>query len=230
MNVLLIDDEIRMLDLLELYLEKYSCTKAASGEEALRLIEKQTFDLVILDIMMPEMDGWTLCAEIRKLTNVPMIMLTAKNGQDDIVRGLTQGADDYLTKPFSEKVLLARIEAVLRRTGGRSEIRFNDLIWNKQNHMVYIKNNEAGLTPCEFELLGILLNHQDQVLTRDQLIERVWGFNSDIDPRTVDSHMRNLRNRLKKAGFPVQQYLQTVYGIGYKWTSKGTKPNAKNFI
>ncbi|WP_307894684.1 response regulator transcription factor [Bacillus swezeyi] len=223
LNVLLVDDEIRMLDLLELYLEKYSCTKAVSGKEALELIEKQIFDLVILDIMMPEMDGWTICEEIRKLTNVPIMMLTAKNGQEDIVRGLTKGADDYLTKPFSEKVLLARIEAVLRRASRQSEIRFKGLVWNKQNHTLHVNNREADITPCEFQLLGILLNHQDQVLARDQLIESVWGFNSDIEPRTVDSHMRNLRNRLKKAGFPVREYLHTVYGIGYKWTSKGTK-------
>ncbi|MEC3606541.1 response regulator transcription factor [Bacillus glycinifermentans] len=230
MNVLLIDDEIRMLDLLELYLENYTCTKAASGKEALALIEQRTFDLVILDVMMPEMDGWTTCAEIRKLTNVPIIMLTAKSGQEDIVRGLTGGADDYLIKPFSEKVLLARIEAVLRRTKRQTEIRFLNLIWNKEKHTLRINNRETEITPSEFELLGVLLNHQDQVLARDQLIEKIWGFNADIDTRTIDSHMKNLRNRLKKAGFPVHDYLQTVYGVGYKWTSKGSRHHEKHFI
>jgi len=222
LNVLLVDDEIRMLDLLELYLEHYSCTKAATGKEALDLIKMNNFDLVILDIMMPEMDGWMVCQEIRRLTNVPIIMLTAKNGQDDIVRGLNCGADDYLTKPFSEKVLLARIEAVLRRTRRYHEIRFRGLIWNKQHHTLHVNQREIGITPSEFDLLGTLLNHTDQALSRDQLIENIWGFNSDIEPRTIDSHMRNLRNRLKKAGFPVEDHLRTVYGVGYKWTSKGT--------
>ncbi|MCZ0069691.1 response regulator transcription factor [Bacillus sonorensis] len=230
MNVLLVDDEIRMLDLLELFLENFTCTKAASGKEALALIEQHAFDLVILDVMMPEMDGWTTCAKIRKITNVPIIMLTAKNGQDDIVRGLTGGADDYLTKPFSEKVLLARIEAVLRRTKRQTEIHFHGLIWNKEKHTLHINDRETGITPSEFELLGVLLNHQDQVLARDQLIEKIWGFDADIDTRTVDSHMRNLRNRLKKAGFPVQNYLQTVYGVGYKWSSKGIRYHEKHFV
>lgn len=163
-----------------------------------------------------------VCQEIRRLTSVPIIMLTAKNGQDDIVRGLNCGADDYLTKPFSEKVLLARIEAVLRRTRRFHEIRFRGLIWNKQQHTLHVNQREIGITPSEFDLLGTLLNHTDQALSRDQLIENIWGFNSDIEPRTIDSHMRNLRNRLKKAGFPVEDHLRTVYGVGYKWTSKGT--------
>ena len=186
------------------------------------LNKNANFDLVILDIMMPEMDGWTVCKEIRRLTSIPVIMLTAKNGQDDIVRGLNCGADDYLTKPFSEKVLLAKIEAVLRRTRRFHEIRFRGLIWNKQHHTLHVNHREISITPSEFDLLGTLLDHMDQVLSRDQLIENIWGFNSDIEPRTIDSHMRNLRHRLKKAGFPVEDHLRTVYGVGYKWTSKGT--------
>ncbi|WP_066172466.1 response regulator transcription factor [Bacillus marinisedimentorum] len=220
-QILLVDDEERMLDLLDLYLSPhgYSCFKAASGLEAVRLIEKeQGINLVLLDIMMPEMDGWKTAEMIREVRNIPIIMLTARDQKSDVVKGLQLGADDYITKPFDEEELLARIQAVLRRTQQTEEIEFNGLVWNGEKHELLYEGKSIRLTPKEFALVGILVKSPDRVFSREQLIEWVWGFDSDTEGRTVDSHVRNLREKVRKAGFPIDDYLQTVWGVGYKMT------------
>lgn len=220
-NILLIDDEVRMLDLLELYLTPmgYKCIKATSGKEGIKLLRETDFDLVMLDIMMPHMDGWETCRQIRSLSNVPVIMLTARNEKIDVVKGLKGGADDYITKPFNEEELLARIEAVLRRTGRQHHIEFNNIIWDNVKHIALVNGKNIRLTPIEFSLLGLFLQNQNNILSRDQLIERIWGYDSETDYRTVDSHIRNLREKLRNAKFPINDYLATVYGIGYRWIS-----------
>ncbi|MFT0603589.1 response regulator transcription factor [Bacillus cereus] len=218
-DILLVDDEPRMLDLLSLYLTPrgYHCTKATSGKEAISIVEAKEFRLLLLDIMMPEMNGWETCNKIREFSSVPIIMLTARDDTQDVIQGLKRGADDYVTKPFHEEELLARIEAVLRRTKRHHKIEYKGLIWDEARHTAAMNGNELLLTPIEFSLLGLFLNNLNYVFTREQLIERIWGHASETEDRTVDSHIRNLREKLRKASFPINEHLKTIYGIGYRW-------------
>jgi DNA-binding response OmpR family regulator len=218
-RLLLIDDEIRMLQLLTLYLENhgFKCTSVSSGEKGINYLEDHKVDLVLLDVMMPSMDGWETASEIRKFSDVPIIMLTARDTNTDMVRGLQIGADDYITKPFDEDVLVARIQAVLRRTKQPTKIEINGLIWDKENHTIHFNNQSILLTPKEFEMLGLLMKNKNMVFSREKLLEAVWGFDADIEDRTVDSHIRNIRDKLRKVEFPIENHLKTVWGLGYKW-------------
>lgn len=220
-TILLIDDEVKMLDLLELYLvpHGFECVKFASGKKALHyLFEQSKIDLILLDIMMPEKDGWEICREIRKEADIPVIMLTARNQTTDIVKGLNMGADDYIVKPFSESELVARIKSILRRTTtNKDEINYKGLIWNRDSHELEYNHQFIQTTPKEFELIGLLLQYPNRVFTRDDLLALIWGMSTEVEDRTIDSHVRNVRDKLKKAGFPVEEHLQTVWGLGYKW-------------
>ncbi|MDN3498689.1 response regulator transcription factor [Microbacterium sp. APC 3898] len=218
-KVLLVDDEKRMLDLVALYLRPYDyrCVKADSGKQALELLNKEAFDLVLLDIMMPDMDGWEVCREIRKFSNVPIIMLTAREQQEDIVKGLRLGADDYMTKPFGEEELLARMEALLRRSAPPKRIELDGLVWEEEGFELSFNHQPIRLTPKEFSMLGLLMKNPNKVFERDRLLELVWGFDSETEGRTVDSHVRNVREKIRQAGFPIDDHFQTVWGIGYKW-------------
>lgn len=220
-TILLVDDEIRMLNLLGLYLEPHSfkCLKAKSGRDALIYLEEEKIDLVILDVMMPEMDGWTTCKKIREFSNVPIIMLTARSETVDVVKGLKFGADDYVTKPFNEEELLARMEALLRRTNDVKDkpLVFNGLEWKEDSVELIYQNQTIQVTPKEFALIGLFLKNPRKVFSRDHLLSSIWGLHSHIDDRTIDSHIRNLREKLRNAGFPVDNHLFTVWGIGYKW-------------
>ncbi|GFZ88241.1 DNA-binding response regulator [Compostibacillus humi] len=221
-KVLLVDDEKRMLDLLALYLRphNYSCRKAVSAKEALSFLKDEIFDIVLIDIMMPEMNGWELCQEIRKNSDIPIIMVTAREQKEDIIKGLKLGADDYVTKPFDENELLARMEALLRRTEPLKRIEVNGLLWNEDEFELSYKNNVIKLTPKEFTMLGYFMKKPNQVFTREQLIDLIWGYESQTEERTVDSHVRNMREKIRQAGFPIDDYFKTVWGIGYKWVMK----------
>lgn len=221
-KVLLVDDEKRMLDLLALYLRphNYSCRKAVSAKEALSFLKDEIFDIVLIDIMMPEMNGWELCQEIRKNSDIPIIMVTAREQKEDIIKGLKLGADDYVTKPFDENELLARMEALLRRTEPLKRIEVNGLLWNEDEFELSYKNNVIKLTPKEFTMLGYFMKKPNQVFTREQLIDLIWGYESQTEERTVDSHVRNIREKIRQAGFPIDDYFKTVWGIGYKWVMK----------
>lgn len=220
-RILLVDDEIRMLDLLSLYLtpHDFNCKKALSGKEAISIIKKGDVDLVLLDVMMPEMDGWTTCQKIREFSSVPIIMLTARSETTDVIKGLKNGADDYVTKPFNEAELLARIEALLRRTGNQPDttILFKDLRWNESSMELSYRDQTILVTPKEFALIGLFLRNQHKVYSRETLLSLLWGSQSLTDDRTIDSHIRNLREKLRNAGFPIDQHLLTVWGVGYKW-------------
>ncbi|XJZ28066.1 response regulator transcription factor [Bacillota bacterium Lsc_1132] len=220
-TILLVDDETRMLDLLSLYLTplKYQCLKAKSGKEALQHLSGNKVDLVILDVMMPEMDGWITCQKIRESSDIPIIMLTARNETTDIIKGLKYGADDYVTKPFHEDELVARIEALLRRTNDQqaSKINFKELEWNGESVELNYKGQMIMVTPKEFSLIGLFLKNPQKVFSRDHLLSLIWGSNSLTDDRTIDSHIRNVREKLRGAGFPIDQHLITVWGVGYKW-------------
>ncbi|TWT25986.1 response regulator transcription factor [Planomicrobium sp. CPCC 101110] len=221
-KVLLVDDEQRMLDLVALYLKphQYKCQKALGPFEALAYLEKEQFDLVLLDVMMPEMDGWELCGEIRKFSDVPIIMLTARQQQEDIIKGLKIGADDYITKPFHEGELLARMEALLRRRSPKNRIEVNGLVWDADRFELSYFEHSIKLTPKEFLMVGHLLNNPNKVYTREQLIEVIWGYDSETEGRTIDSHVRNVREKIRQAGFPIDDHFLTVWGMGYKWINE----------
>ncbi|MBD1224505.1 response regulator transcription factor [Virgibacillus halodenitrificans] len=219
-KVLLVDDEKRMLDLLALYLHphQYHCVKAQDAATAMENVQKETFDIVLLDVMMPQVNGWELCEQIRKISDVPIIMLTARDQKEDIVKGLRLGADDYITKPFDEQELLARMEALLRRSISDSAvIKVAGLIWDESKFELTYENQHIKLTPKEFSMLGHLIRHPNQVFAREQLLDLIWGFASHTEGRTVDSHVRNVREKIRQSGFPIDAYFKTVWGVGYKW-------------
>lgn len=220
-NILLVDDEPMMLDLLSLYLSPlgYNCLKKESAVDAIEYLKSAHVDLILLDIMMPEMDGWEACQRIRTQWDTPIIMLTAMSEKTDIVKGLKGGADDYITKPFDEEELTARIDAVLRRQTKQSEnILFNGLSLNQGSHQLHYNGEEVPLTPKEFGMMSLFLNNQNKVFSREHLITSIWGYDVSTEDRTIDSHVRNLREKLRKVGFPADDHLLTVWGIGYRWT------------
>jgi DNA-binding response OmpR family regulator len=222
-TILLVDDEIRMLELLELFLipKGYKCLKARNGKEALRMITDKEVSLVILDVMMPVMDGWETCKEIRKLSVVPILMLTARTDKSDVVKGLNVGADDYLTKPFDDSELLARVSALLRRIPiekvEQTIIKRDEYELDTNSYTLNFYEKRVLLTMKEFKIIEALIKNPMRTFTREQLLLVAWDYHSSTDIRTVDSHIRNLREKLKKSGFPTDQFLITVWGIGYKW-------------
>lgn len=221
-KILLVDDEIRMLDLLALYLtpKGYTCVKMTSALDVIPYIEKEKADLIILDVMMPGLDGWDACKEIREISDIPIIMLTARTEKMDVVKGLKLGADDYISKPFDEEELTARIEAVLRRKKSEDQIEFEGLLLRQDSFELHYNQKQVPLTPKEFSLLGLFLQNRNKVFTREHLLTSVWGYAVATEDRTVDSHVRNLREKLRKTGFPIDDYLTTVWGVGYKWIDK----------
>ncbi|HLQ87013.1 MAG TPA: response regulator transcription factor, partial [Enterococcus sp.] len=196
---------------------KFDCTKALGANEALNFLEEKVFDIVLLDIMMPEMNGWDLCKEIRKISDVPIIMVTAREQNEDIVKGLKLGADDYITKPFNEDELLARMEALLRRQNPTNSIEINGMLWDETKYELNYKGRPIKLTPKEFAMIGLLMKNPNQVFERERLIDLIWGFGSETGGRTVDSHVRNIREKIRQAGFPIDEHFITVWGVGYKW-------------
>jgi len=223
-SILMADDEPKMRELVRLYLEKegFKVSEAGNGQEALDLLQKGSFDLVILDIMMPKLDGLTVCKEIRKNYDLPVIMLTAKGEEIDRVLGFELGADDYVVKPFSPRELVARVKALLRRAGAKQTVSnntlmtFPGLVINYDAHEVEVEGNKVGLTPKEFELLTFLAKNAGRVFTREQLLEHVWGYDFFGDLRTVDTHVKKLREKISRFG-EAAAYISTVWGIGYKF-------------
>lgn len=223
-NILIVDDEPKMRELVKLYLEKegYKVSEAGDGEEAMNSLRNKQFDLVILDLMMPKIDGLTVCKEIRKTLDIPVVMLTAKGEEIDRVLGFELGADDYVVKPFSPRELLARVKALLRRAGTRqvsvtgNVLSFPGLVINVDAREVEIANTKVSLTPKEFELLLFLAKNPGRVFTREQLLEHVWGYDFFGDLRTVDTHIKKLREKISRIGGPMD-FIATVWGVGYKF-------------
>lgn len=221
-KVLIVDDDIHISELIKLYFEKdgFSTVSANNGKEAVELFKSEAPSIVILDVMMPEMDGWQVCREIRRVSNIPIIMLTAKGETFDKVLGLELGADDYMVKPFEPKELIARVKAVLRRsdtkeTSAEKEIVFPNLTINLSNYELKINGNIVEIPPKELELLYFLASNPNRVFTREQLLEEVWGFDYFGDSRTVDVHIKRLREKLENVEANWQ--LKTVWGVGYKF-------------
>ena len=220
-EILVVDDDKNISQLIKLYLSKEGCNvkTAFDGKEAIEVFKSMNPDAVILDIMLPGMDGWDVCREIRKVSNVPIIMLTAKSETFDKVLGLELGADDFVVKPFEPKELLARIKAILRRTRQTEDkvkniIEYPGLTINMEDYTVTFLQERLELPPKELELLFFLSAHPNKVYTREELLEHVWGFDYYGDSRTVDVHIKRLREKL--TGNEVWQ-IKTVWGVGYKF-------------
>lgn len=216
--ILVADDEIRITELISDFLKAsdFDVITAADGEKALEAFKTNPdISLAVLDIMMPEIDGWQVCREIRKTSSLPIILLTARAEEFDQLMGFESGADDYVTKPFSPAVLVKRIEALLRRAkAGENLSPEKGLVINKDAYVAYIDGQVVSLTLKEFEILVFLSENSSIVLTRDQILVAVWGYDFDGDNRTVDSHVARLRTKLGEYG---NKHLKTVYGMGYKF-------------
>ena len=220
-TILIVEDDKNIADLLRLYLEKeeIACHVAGDGLAGLEKFQQVQPDLVLLDIMLPGMDGWSVCRKIRETSKTPIIMLTAKGELEDKVSGLEMGADDYITKPFEAKEVVARIHAVLRRFGEEEQLEkrlsFDKLVVNLDSYELLVDGRRVDTPPKELELLFHLASSPNRVFTRNQLLDEVWGFDYFGDSRTVDVHIKRLREKLE--GVSDQWSLKTVWGVGYKF-------------
>lgn len=226
-KVLVVEDDNNIAELLRLYLQKdgFEVSHAADGGKAVEMAKEIQPDLVLLDIMLPVMDGWQVCRELRKTMKMPIIMLTAKGETEDKVSGLEMGADDYIVKPFEVKELLARVHAVLRRTGDdgkpkSKKLTFDKLVINLDSYELIVDGKKIDTPPKEMELLYHLAATPNRVYTRNQLLDEVWGFDYFGDSRTVDVHIKRLREKLE--GVSDKWALKTVWGVGYKFETEET--------
>lgn len=224
-KILVVDDDINICELLRLYLDKegYRVITCNDGASAVSMVDSEAPDMILLDIMLPRLDGWQVCREIRKKSNVPIIMLTAKSETFDKILGLELGADDYIAKPFDTKEVIARVKAVLRRTSSDDacdikEVKYENLVINLTNYELVVKGTPIDTPPKELELIYHLASNPNRVYTRDQLLDEVWGFDYYGDSRTVDVHVKRLREKLENIS--EQWSLKTVWGVGYKFEVK----------
>jgi DNA-binding response OmpR family regulator len=230
-KILVVDDDRKIVDLVRAYLEKdgYQVSVAYDGLQALDLARQKQPDLMVLDLMLPGLDGLDVCRVLRgEGSKVPIIMLTAKTSETDKLIGLDLGADDYVTKPFSPRELLARVRAVLRRVGeeereGPSEVRFGDLLVDFVRHKVEVRGKAVRLTPTEFKLLEVLIREPGRAFSRLELLDRVFGYDFEGFERTIDVHVMNLRRKIEPdRKNPI--YIKTVYGVGYKFAERSPEP------
>lgn len=222
-SILVVEDEIKALEIVKAYLEKaeYKVYTALQAKEALDIFYQNSIQLIILDLMLPDMSGEEVCMKIREKSNIPILMLTAKSAEDDKVHGLSIGADDYLVKPFSPRELVARVKAILRRTTEskeKEEIVFirPDLEIDLKQMIVKKSGNNLNLTPVEFKLLSVFIEHPKHILSREQLIQKVLGLDFEGYDRTIDVHIKNLRQKIED-NTKEPKYILTVYGMGYKF-------------
>ncbi len=227
-KILIIDDEIKIVEVIASYLRHsgYEALKAYNGSDALRVFEQEAPSLIVLDLMLPDMSGEEICKRIRQTSRTPIIMLTAKVAETDILNGLDLGADDYMTKPFSPKQLVARIQAVLRRTGDLGHLanilsfKNNDLVIHLSKHEVLKEGHIVKLTPNEYELLITMIKCSNKTFTRDELITLVLGDDFDGFDRAIDSHIKNLRQKIETDP-KNPEYIITVFGVGYRFNNRG---------
>lgn len=215
-KILVIEDEKDIQNIIKAFLENadYKVETADDGLEGINLIQKNSYDLVLLDIMMPKIDGFVVCEMIRKNSNIPIIILTALTDEESQLKGFDKLADDYITKPFSMPIVLKHIEAIFRRTDNNNEtsniLKYKNMILNTENYEVYVDNQKVSLTYREFEILKIFLENQGKVFTRDNILNSIWGYDYFGDDKIVNTHIKNIR---KKLGY---DYIETVRGVGYK--------------
>ena len=219
MKVLIVDDEKLIRDVIKEYLllDGYKVDEASNGKEALDLATMNDYSLVIMDIMMPEMDGYQACKSIKAIKDIPFIMLSARSDECDKLIGFDIGVDDYVTKPFSPKELMARVKAVLKRSSGEMDlIKIGGITINDKAHEVLVDEKQVSLTPKEYDLLKYLVKNKNIALDREQLLTNIWGYDFYGDDRTIDTHVKTLRKSLGKYG----KYITTIRGIGYKFDYK----------
>ncbi len=220
LRILVVDDESRMRKLVKDFLVKsgYEVLEAADGEEAIDIFFTQkNIDLIILDVMMPKMDGWQVCREIRTHDKTPIIMLTARGDERDELMGFELGVDEYISKPFSPKILVARVEAILRRTNSKmqeEETNVGGIVINKTAHIVTVDGQAVDLSFKEFELLSYFVENQGIALSREKILNHVWNYDYFGDARTIDTHVKKLRSKLGDKG----DYIRTIWGMGYKFS------------
>ncbi|MFD1267227.1 response regulator transcription factor [Paenibacillus motobuensis] len=229
LQILVVDDEWNMRNLLRIYLikEGFEIKEASNGMEALAMIDKHEFDLVLLDVMMPDMDGWQVLKAIRAKSDVAVLMLTARSETKDKVYGLVIGADDYLTKPFEPEELVARVFSLIRRSVitqssvvQEQTLDFPDFRIMPDAREIYIHDQSVDFTPKEFDLIVTLASNQHRVYSREDLVNLIWGYDYDGDYRSVDTHVKNIREKLQRAGLAYNP-IQTVWGVGYKFNADG---------
>lgn len=219
LKILVVDDESRMRKLVKDFLTKkgFTVIEAGDGEEAVdKFFEVKDIALIILDVMMPKMDGWQVCREIRQYSKVPIIMLTAKSDEKDELQGFDLGVDEYITKPFSPKILVARVEAILRRSNvlaADDTMEAGGIELNKAAHEVLIDGKSVELSYKEFELLAYFMSNQGVALSRERILNNVWNYDYFGDARTIDTHVKKLRSKLGEKG----EYIKTIWGMGYKF-------------
>ena len=219
LKILVVDDESRMRKLVKDFLTKkgFTVIEAGDGEEAVdKFFKVKDIALIILDVMMPKMDGWQVCREIRQYSKVPIIMLTAKSDEKDELQGFDLGVDEYITKPFSPKILVARVEAILRRSNvlaADDTMEAGGIELNKAAHEVLIDGKSVELSYKEFELLAYFMSNQGVALSRERILNNVWNYDYFGDARTIDTHVKKLRNKLGAKG----EYIKTIWGMGYKF-------------
>ncbi len=219
LKILVVDDESRMRKLVRDFLERqdYEVVEAADGEEALeRFYADKEIVLIILDVMMPKMDGWEVCREIRATSKVPIIMLTAKTAETDELQGFELGVDEYIAKPFSPKILVARVEAILRRSGkmgSETKLTAGGITLDKAAHTVHVDGQNVETSFKEFELLTYFMENAGLALSREMILNQVWNYDYFGDARTVDTHVKKLRSKLGDKG----EYIKTIWGVGYKF-------------
>lgn len=225
-TILVVDDEERIRNLVSIYLKKeqYNIIQAENGSEAIDIFNKNKIDLVILDVMMPIMDGWDVCKEIRKTSDIPVIMLTAKSEEDDELLGFELGTDHYITKPFVPKLLVAKVKAIIRRThiseaSVKDGNNFDGLVVDNLSHEVTVDNIEINLSPKEFELLNYFMINKRIVLSREKILDAVWGIDYYGDLRTVDTVIKRLREKLGEKSY----LIATIRGTGYKFEVRNEK-------
>ena len=217
-NVLIVDDEERIRDIIKEYLdfEGYTYDEASNGMEAIEKIKENEYSVVILDIMMPKVDGFTVVREVRKFSQVPVIMLSARGEEYDKLFGFEMGVDDYITKPFSPKELVARVKAILKRSGAIAEkqgvLKIPGIEIDETGRKVLVDGKQITLTPKEFDILVYMVKNQNIVLSREKILSTIWGYEFFGDDRTVDTHIKMLRNSIE----PYRNYIKTIWSIGYK--------------
>lgn len=217
-KILVVDDESRMRKLVHDFLAKsnYEVIEAENGEEAVDIFfEQKNIELIILDVMMPKMDGWQVCKEIRQYSSVPIIMLTAKSDERDELLGFELGVDEYISKPFSPKILVARVEAILRRAGtvAAETTEIGGIVLDKSAHQVYVDGQPVELSVKEFELLTYFIDNKGIALSRERILNNVWNYDYFGDARTIDTHVKKLRSKIGEKG----DYIKTIWGLGYKF-------------
>ncbi|GIO19352.1 DNA-binding response regulator [Oceanobacillus oncorhynchi subsp. incaldanensis] len=223
-KILIVDDEWNMRNLIKIHLSKFDfdIEEAKTGEDALQKIDRTAFNIMILDIMLPDIDGWKVCEVVREKKNLPILMLTARDEIKDRVYGLNIGADDYLTKPFAPEELVARVIALIRRQKlvekeiNTSILNYKDLSIDLESRTAMVKENPIELTPKEFDILYLFASQPKRVFTREIILDKIWSTNEFRDMRAIDSHVKNLREKLRKSGLN-QSPIKTVWGVGYKF-------------